>query len=150
MATSGWSGPPPSLFELRRTRRSLGEGGRRQWKVDSVMDYIWLIPVLPGLGAAINGLVGIRSFSKKTAGGLAVLTMTGALGLSLIAFAQLLGLPAESRAHDVVIADWIPPMLLGTSQGIGRLEIPWGFRLDPLSAMMALVVTGIGTLIHIY
>ena len=30
------------------------------------MDLIWLIPILPGLGAAINGLVGIRSFSRRT------------------------------------------------------------------------------------
>ena len=33
---------------------------------------------------------------------------------------------------------------------IGRFHVPWGFRLDPLSAMMILVVTGIGTLIHVY
>ena len=32
------------------------------------MRYIWLIPVLPGIGAAINGLVGIRYFSRRTAG----------------------------------------------------------------------------------
>ena len=32
------------------------------------MDLIWLIPILPGLGAAINGLVGIRSFSRQTSG----------------------------------------------------------------------------------
>ena len=30
------------------------------------MDYIWLIPILPGLGAALNGLVGIRFFGKRT------------------------------------------------------------------------------------
>ena len=30
------------------------------------MDLIWLIPILPGLGAAINGLIGIRSFSRQT------------------------------------------------------------------------------------
>ena len=32
------------------------------------MQYIWLVPLLPGLGAAVNGLVGVRSFSRKTAG----------------------------------------------------------------------------------
>ena len=32
------------------------------------MKLIWLIPLLPGLGAAVNGLVGVRYFSRKTAG----------------------------------------------------------------------------------
>jgi NADH-quinone oxidoreductase subunit L len=114
------------------------------------MKYIWLIPLLPGAGAAINGLIGIRSFSRKTAGVVACTTMTAALALSLFAFWQLLGLPAESRAFDVVVAQWIPSIPLMTQHGLGALQIPWGFRLDPLSGMMILVVTGIGTLIHVY
>src|SRR5947207_2176513 len=115
------------------------------------MRYIWLIPLLPGLGAAINGLVGIRSFSRKLAGMIACLTMAGALGLSLIAFWQLLGLPSAERAYDVTVAQWIPTIPLQMGDGrIGGFQVPWGFRLDPLSAMMLLVVTGIGTLIHVY
>ena len=50
------------------------------------MDYIWLIPMLPGIGAAINGLVGIRSFSRKTAGLVACTMMVLALGLSLVSY----------------------------------------------------------------
>ena len=46
------------------------------------MRYIWLIPILPGIGAAINGLLGIRSFSRRTAGVVACTMMTAALGLS--------------------------------------------------------------------
>jgi NADH-quinone oxidoreductase subunit L len=115
------------------------------------MKYIWLIPLLPGFGAAINGLVGIRSFSRKTAGLVACAMMTVALGLSVVAFWQLLALPPEARAFDVTIAQWIPSIPLETWNGtIGGLQVPWGFRLDPLSAMMLLVVTGIGTLIHVY
>ena len=115
------------------------------------MNYIWLIPLLPGIGAAINGLVGIRSFSKKAAGIVACSTMVLALGLSIVAFWQLLGLEPSARAHDVILADWIPAIPLGMHDGlIGRFHVPWGFRLDPLSGMMLLVVTGIGTLIHVY
>jgi NADH-quinone oxidoreductase subunit L len=114
------------------------------------MDLIWLIPVLPGIGAAINGLVGIRSFSRQTAGMVACATMAGALALSLNAFWQLLGLPAEARDHVVNLGYWIPPIPLATAHGIGAFEIPWAFRLDPLSGMMILVVTGIGFLIHVY
>ena len=114
------------------------------------MDLIWLIPILPGIGAAINGLVGIRSFNRQTAGMVACGTMAGALLLSLYAFWQLLGLPAEARDHVVNLGHWIPPIPLQTATGVGAFEIPWAFRLDPLSGMMILVVTGIGFLIHVY
>jgi NADH-quinone oxidoreductase subunit L len=114
------------------------------------MKYIWLIPLLPGLGAAINGLIGIRSFSRKTADVVACAAMTAALGLSLFAFWQLLALPAEARAFDFNGPDWIPQIPLATHDGIGLFRVTWGFRLDPLAGMMLLVVTGVGTLIHVY
>jgi NADH-quinone oxidoreductase subunit L len=114
------------------------------------MDLIWLIPILPGLGALINGLVGIRSFSRQTSGLLACAAMAGALGVSIYAFWQMLGLPPEARDHVVNLGHWIPPIPLATAHGIGSFEVPWAFRLDPLSGMMILVVTGIGLLIHIY
>src|SRR3954471_24693692 len=114
------------------------------------MRYIWLIPLLPGIGAAINGLLGIRSFSRRTAGAVACTMMLAALGLSLFAFWQLLGLPADARAFDINVADWIPNIPLATNNGIGLFHITWGFRLDPLSGMMILIITGIGTLIHVY
>jgi NADH-quinone oxidoreductase subunit L len=115
------------------------------------MKYIWLIPLLPGIGAAINGLIGIRAFSRRTAGVVACTMMTAALGISLVAFWQLLQLPAAERAYDVVVAPWIPsiPSMLRNGT-LGSFQVPWGFRLDPLSGMMILIVTGIGTLIHIY
>src|SRR2546427_315338 len=114
------------------------------------MQYIWLIPLLPLIGAAINGLAGIRAFSRRTAGLVACATMTAALGLSLLGFWRLLGQPAEARAFDINVAEWIPQIPLQTNNGVGVFKVTWGFRLDPLSAMMILVVTGIGTLIHVY
>jgi NADH-quinone oxidoreductase subunit L len=112
------------------------------------MDLIWLIPVLPGIGAALNGIFGVRYFNKQTAATIACGTMAGALLLSLYAFVQLLGL--EHREHLVELAQWIPPIALETASGIGAFEVPWAFRLDPLSGMMSLIVTGIGFLIHVY
>jgi NADH-quinone oxidoreductase subunit L len=115
------------------------------------MRYIWLIPLLPAIGAAVNGLVGIRAFSRRLAGLVACVMMTVALALSLVAFWQLLALPSAERAFDVTVAQWIPTIPLQLSNGaLGGLQVPWGFRLDPLSGMMLLVVTGIGTLIHVY
>jgi NADH-quinone oxidoreductase subunit L len=114
------------------------------------MRYIWLIPLLPGFGALVNGVVGIRAFSRKTAGIVACTTMVASLGLALVAFGQLLGMPGDARVYDVNLADWIPQIPLATHDGIGLLRVTWGFRLDPLAGVMLLVVTGIGTLIHVY
>src|SRR5438046_35373 len=115
------------------------------------MKYIWLIPLLPGLGAVINGLIGIRFFPRKVAGAVACAMMLAALGLSVVAFWQLLALAPDVRAFDVVVAQWIPPIPLQLWNGtVGSFQVPWGFRLDPLSGMMILIVTGIGTLIHVY
>ena len=112
------------------------------------MNLIWLIPLLPGLGAVLNGVVGVRYFTKRLTAAVACSTMALATLLSIIAFFQLLG--TETRLYEVTVATWIPPMLLETAAGIGTFQVPWAFRLDPLSAMMILVVTGIGLLIHVY
>ncbi|MGE5246422.1 MAG: NADH-quinone oxidoreductase subunit L [Betaproteobacteria bacterium] len=115
------------------------------------MDYIWLLPLLPGIGAAVNGLFGIRYFSRKTSGWIACGLMLAATGLAIAAFWQLLALPPDAREHTVTVAQWIPAIPLLTAGGaVGTLQAAWSFRLDPLSGMMILVVTGIGTLIHIY
>ena len=112
------------------------------------MKLIWLIPLLPGLGAVLNGVVGVRYFGKRLSWLVACSTMAVAGLLSIIAFVELLG--TEARLYEVTVATWIPPIPLETATGIGTFEVPWAFRLDPLSAMMILVVTGIGFLIHVY
>jgi NADH-quinone oxidoreductase subunit L len=101
---------------------------------------LWLIPLLPLLGSAINGLWR-RNLSETSVGYIAC----GAVGLSflcsLIAFVALFSLPPEGRAVEVVVYQWV------TS---GDFQAAMGFLLDPLSAVMILVVTGVGFLIHIY
>ncbi|MBI2833736.1 MAG: NADH-quinone oxidoreductase subunit L [Acidobacteria bacterium] len=112
------------------------------------MDVIWLIPLLPGLGAAVNGVVGIRFFSRRAAAALACSTMGLAVILAILAVTELVG--SGQPEHLVTIGDWIPPIPLQTVDGIGRFHVPWAFRLDPLAGMMTLVVTVIGFLIHVY
>jgi NADH-quinone oxidoreductase subunit L len=115
------------------------------------MQYIWLIPLLPGIGAALNGIVGIRYFSRQVAGLIACVTMTASLVLAMVAFWQLVQLAPAERAFDITVAQWLSAMPLQLHDGtIGSFSVPWGFRLDPLSGMMILIVTGIGTLIHVY
>jgi len=114
------------------------------------MNYIWLIPLLPAAGALINGVVGIRYFNRRVAGWLACATMAASLVASVYAFFVLLSLPADARVLETTAFDWIPSIALETASGIGRFDVPWLLRLDPLAGTMILIVTGIGLLIHIY
>jgi NADH-quinone oxidoreductase subunit L len=102
------------------------------------------------LGALMNSVFGIRWFSRRVSGTLACVLMAAATAIGITAFVELLGLPAGERVYDVTLGSWLPPIPLATSSGIGAFEAAWTFRLDPLSAMMVLVVTFIGFLIHVY
>ncbi len=103
-------------------------------------DKLWLIPFFPLLGSIINGLLGKRFIkNEKVIGAIG----TGMLFLSFLVsckyFIQLLG--DSVKSHQNVIASWM---------SVGNLQVDWGFLLDPLSALMIMVVTGVGTLIHLY
>src|SRR5512136_2680672 len=108
-----------------------------------------LIPLVPLLGAAVNGLVGIRWFSRRAVG----VTAVGAAGLSfaaaVAAFAGLL-----RSTEPVVIKTlftWVPATLVRTAAGgTATFRLDLAFRYDSLAAVMTLVVTGVGLLIHIY
>ncbi len=104
------------------------------------MELIVLIPLLPLLGSLINGVVGMR-LPKNVVSAIAC----GSVGLSLLitiyAVIQLIALPETSRVYELSLFSWIP---------VGSFNVDVGFLLDPLSAIMLLVVTGVGFLIHIY
>ena len=101
-----------------------------------------LIPLLPFLGFVVNATVG-RRWSKNITGGIATAAMAGAFGVAATSVWTMLGLEPIGgvRAIDEHVFTWIAS---------GNLQIPFALRLDPLAALMILVVTGIGTLIHLY
>ncbi|MPZ21846.1 MAG: NADH-quinone oxidoreductase subunit L, partial [Luteitalea sp.] len=99
-----------------------------------------LIPLFPLIGFIINALIG-RRLSKAASGGLACLAMLLSFGVAAVAFWRLLGLPADARVVDETVFTWISS---------GRFQAPLTLRLDPLAALMCLVVSGIGFLIHVY
>jgi NADH-quinone oxidoreductase subunit L len=103
---------------------------------------LYLIPLLPLLGFLVNATLG-RRLSKGVSGGIATGAMAFAFGLSVVLVWRLLGsTPVDGvRAMEQTVFSWISS---------GRLDIPLAFRLDPLSSVMILVITGIGTLIHLY
>src|SRR5262245_24645675 len=110
-----------------------------------MLSKLWLIPMLPLLGAAVNGLVGPR-LSKRAVSIVACGVVLLAFVVSAVAVVELSGLPVEDRHVTTEIGTWLP---LG-EVGAKDLTVSWGFTLDPLSSVMILIVTGVGFLIHVY
>ena len=99
-----------------------------------------LIPLLPLVGFLLNAGFQ-RRLSKGASGTIACGAMIMSFAISAAAVARLAGLEPDSRALVQQAFTWI------TS---GDFSVPVALRLDPLSAVMILVITGIGTLIHVY
>ena len=99
------------------------------------MSLLFLIPLLPLVGFAINGLA-YPKLPKQIAGIIGTIPPLVAFALSLQLFLNF-----DGQAQILPIADWIK---------VGSLEIPFAFQIDQLSILMLLVITGVGTLIHVY
>ncbi|HKV72552.1 MAG TPA: NADH-quinone oxidoreductase subunit L [Gemmatimonadales bacterium] len=105
------------------------------------MSLVWLVPLLPLLGFVLNGALALKRPQAKTA-----VSLIGP-GMLLAAFgvaiAVVRDLAAVHPAAPVVFSywDWIP---------VGALHITAALQVDPLSAVMILIVTGVGSLIHIF
>jgi len=108
--------------------------------------HLWLIPILPLAGAAINGLFGKR-FSRRSVAAIA-LTFCGA------AFAMAIWIAARfsslSLPHVESFPRWLLEQGLGTWIRSGTFSVDYSFALDQLSLVMLLIVTGVGFLIHVY
>jgi len=102
------------------------------------------IPLLPLAAALIHGVILVlmrrespRSFVIAVSCGAPLL----AFAITLIGFSQLTDLSAGQRALVDEVYPWV---------GAGRIAAEMSFLFDPLSAVMCLIVTGVGSLIHIY
>jgi NADH-quinone oxidoreductase subunit L len=101
---------------------------------------IALIPLFPLLGFAINASMG-RRLPKKVSGGLASLVMLASFAVSLAVVWQLANLAPAQRLIEQTLYTWIAS---------GDFVLDLALRVDPLASVMILVITGIGSLIHIY
>jgi NADH-quinone oxidoreductase subunit L len=106
-----------------------------------MLEYVWLIPFFPLVGVIINGLFGKKIKNEAVIGGLGTLMVACSFLVSCGILFQLMGLPAEQRVFEKVLFTWIQA---------GPFKADIGFLVDPLSAIMILVVTGVGSLIHLY
>ncbi len=100
---------------------------------------LWLIPALPLAGAAVNLLMGKRL--GRFAGVFATALVAASFVVSLLVVGGLLDLASGDRLVIKHLYEWIH---------VGSFSVGIDLRLDPLSATMILVVTGIGSLIHLY
>jgi NADH-quinone oxidoreductase subunit L len=101
---------------------------------------LWLIPVLPLIGAAISGIVGKR-LPKTIVGVIGSGTVAVSFLIALRAFIAMLNTPEQQLPILRNYFTWIQA---------GRFQAEAGFMLDHLSGLMILIVTGVGFLIHVY
>jgi len=106
-----------------------------------ISDWVWLTVALPLAGFLINGALALRPPGAK------MLVSVVGVGVLLGAFAVALGVFLElmvNPPHAPIIVDlwrWLP---------VGPLQVDLAFQVDQLSAVMMLVVTGVGSLIHLF
>ena len=105
-----------------------------------MLDVVWLIPALPLAGFVLILLFG-RRLGEPKAGYLATAMVGASFLVTVGVFLDLISKTAEERHHVAKIFTWLP---------VGSLKVDMAFLADPLSITMALFVTGIGSLIHLY
>ncbi|KAA0990547.1 NADH-quinone oxidoreductase subunit L [Dyadobacter aurulentus] len=97
-----------------------------------------LIPLLPLIGFLING-IGFKTIPKGAVGIIGTLAVVASFVISVMTFNDFLA--SGSQPLVVPLFDWI---------SVGDLRIPFSFQIDQLSLLMLMIITGVGSLIHIY
>ncbi len=107
-----------------------------------MVELVWLIPALPLIGFVLL-LVAGNLLGEPRAGWIATIAAGASFLVTLTVFVGLLGRDSHSgeRSYELVLFEWLPA---------GSLQVDAGFLVDPLSVTMALFVTGVGALIHLY
>ncbi|HLQ66584.1 MAG TPA: NADH-quinone oxidoreductase subunit L [Candidatus Limnocylindrales bacterium] len=106
----------------------------------NALPLLWLIPMLPLAGAIVNGVLAGK-LPRRVVSAIGTGTVGIAFLIAAACFLEILRLPAGERVFVQQLYSWIDS---------GDLHVPVRFALDPLSAVMMLVVTGVGFLIHVY
>jgi NADH-quinone oxidoreductase subunit L len=106
-----------------------------------ILEHLWIIPLLPLLGAAINGLFGVK-FPNKIVNAVALSSTGLSFAAAVEAAREFLGYYAQTgQAFHKQFFDWITA---------GTFRAGFDLQMDQLTVVMVLVVTGVGWLIHIY
>jgi NADH-quinone oxidoreductase subunit L len=105
-----------------------------------VFSLLWVIIALPAAGALVILLLG-NARTSKFAHLLGCATVIGSFVISLIAFVQLAGRSSDDRQVGQTVYTWVQA---------GGFKADFGLLYDPLSAVFLLLITGVGSLIHLY
>ena len=109
----------------------------------TTVDLIWLAPALALLGFVLNGALALlRPAAKTLVSVIGAGVLVAAFAVALAVFGAFLGLqPAPEGPLVFRYWSWIP---------VGTLQVDFAFQVDQLSLVMLLVVTGVGSLIHLF
>ncbi len=105
-----------------------------------MMDIAWLIPAFPLAGFLLIFLFG-RKLGEPFAGVVATLMTAAAFVVTAAVYLDMVTSPEEERTSVINLFSWVP---------VANLQVDLAFLVDPLSITMALFITGIGSLIHLY
>jgi NADH-quinone oxidoreductase subunit L len=103
--------------------------------------YIYLLTLLPFIGFLINGILGKKLGNEKLIGTISTLAVLVPFVIALSTLMELIAMPQDSRTIFIKYYEWITA---------GSFTASISYLIDPLSITMVLIVTGVGTLIHIY
>ena len=106
--------------------------------MNNITQLVWLVPVLPLAGFLLNGLFR-NNLSKSLSGLIGSIAVLAAFILSLLIFREV----RQEGFQPLVVTlfDFI---------NVDKLQIPFSFQVDQLSALFLLIITGVGFLIHLY
>ncbi|OJF12435.1 NADH-quinone oxidoreductase subunit L [Couchioplanes caeruleus] len=104
-----------------------------------LLSGIWLLVAIPLASAAVLLLLGRKA--DKWGHWLGVLAVASTFVLGLSMFFQLRGLNPDKRSAELSLWDFI---------AVGKLEVDFGLLFDPLAGVFVLLITGVGSLIHVY
>ena len=104
-------------------------------------ELVWIALALPLAGCVLLALTGTWAMPRAAAGWIASLVMLAAFACSVGAFILLWDKPEDERVVSDTLYTWL---------SAGEFRVEMNILFDPLSAVMLLVVTGVGFLIHVY
>lgn len=104
--------------------------------MNNALQMVYLIPLLPLIGFLINGL-GRKHLTKSLIGFIGSGVILASFALSIWVFLQVKG----GNTYEAHYFDFI---------SVGDLKIPFAFKIDQLSSLFLLIITGVGFLIHVY
>jgi NADH-quinone oxidoreductase subunit L len=106
--------------------------------ISTLLPFVLLLPLV---GFLINGLFGKRIGSEKAIGFIGSAMVGISFILGVVMFTEMIGMPEGSRRTFVELLPWI---------SAGQFSVAFSYQIDQLSIIFLLIITGIGTLIHIY